>query len=435
MFSKITAATKAIPATLALVLALSACGSKKASTSTDTTTSTTTSNGASSTSGTGSIGVVLYNPAPGNVNAAPTQVMITFSEATLDQSGDSGSVTNLGNYALNCANTSYAASAATYDNAGTVTVTFPSISLASGTQCKLLVSSQIQDLAGNWVSSNQSAIYIIGSGSGSTYLSISAFNPASETVAVLPTMVDIYFNEQNLDVTGGAYSALNTSNYTYNCAGNIYAPTSAAVIGNGTVALGLPSVTLVGGETCVLNVSPNVRDAAGHSLSGVTQVVYTQSVAPQVWNENTVVTYTTAYGNTYTGTGFHAAAATGLVMTGIQTRTGSYIDQIGGVWTNGFASSNQILGPNYGGSGGTSNAPLTCPSNMRLIGLYGTYDTQIDSIGIICETQDLTQKLKIGTYGSTGSISFMLTCPSGQFATDFAGVAGGYVQQVQLGCR
>jgi hypothetical protein len=407
-------------------------------------TSTAASSSASSTAGI--LNITQFNPANGStLSALPSTIVAEFSESNLDTGSDSGSVNNTTNYMLQCGSSESYALSVTYDGSGDATLTFPTETIANGTECIFTVSTTIQDTNGNPLQGSNAATFTINStstGSGtSSSLSVSSFSPATGTVSSLPAEVAITFNETNLDTTGGANSELNVSNYTLTCNSTNYSVLNVSQTSSSTILVDLPTESLSSGATCTLSLSPNLNDNEGNELGtapGVTYTLVTNSSSNTTWNEASSPSFTSTVGNNSIGSYFLDTTGSnfGIALAGLNIHAGAYIDQITGIWTQAFNSSSSITyGPSHGGNGGSALGNMTCPSGMQMTGLYGTYDNQIDSIGIVCSTVDGSETYQAGAIGGSGGQTFQISCPSGTFATDLEGTISSYVQTLSLGCR
>jgi hypothetical protein len=89
-------------------------------------------------------------------------------------------------------------------------------------------------------------------------------------------------------------------------------------------------------------------------------------------------------------------------------------------------------------SGGGYPSSIVCPANSVAVGIQGTMDAYINSIGLLCRTLNAD-----GTLGATSStavagsqwgVSFSRQCPDGMAVVGFPGHYGWYVDSLGLHC-
>ncbi|MFL5353935.1 MAG: hypothetical protein ACJ8AN_14915, partial [Archangium sp.] len=94
--------------------------------------------------------------------------------------------------------------------------------------------------------------------------------------------------------------------------------------------------------------------------------------------------------------------------------------------------------PARGDSGGGYPSSVACPANSVAVGIQGTMDAYINSIGLLCRTLNAD-----GTLGATSStavagsqwgVSFSRQCPNGMAVVGFPGHYGWFVDSLGLHC-
>jgi hypothetical protein len=278
---------------------------------------------------------------------------------------------------------------------------------------------------------------LVAASSSGTANMIQSYSPAGGTYTTVPTQVVITLETTSIDPN----TAGSDSSYSIACGGNPLSPQSVSVSGQ-TITVNLPSITgLVNGTTCTFTVNSNVMDQSGNFLSGTHTVTYTLSSSGTVlsgngngvWNEQGSPSDTSSIGSDQ-GTPFSDQGSTGVVMTGIMVdSSGSYVDGIQGLWSNGFSDTNTAAGPLEGMSGNMTT--LSCPSGMRMTGIVGNSGSFVDSIAIVCMNEAQSQSYTSSSFGGSGGSSYSLSCPSGMFATDLNGVSDSYLNELSLGCQ
>jgi hypothetical protein len=416
------------------ILLLQGCGGNDSSTT------------SASISSSNPLSVSQFSPPGGIVDSVPSAVVIAFSETSLDQSQDQGSVLNAMNYQVQCASgiVSNAVGVSFNSVAGTATVYLPQLANGAGDSCQLIVASSISDVAGNALGSTPTATFQIAS-YGNNGFYVESFSPGSSTVTTMPINVQIQFNESSLDLSGDANSELTAANYTMTCPNGSFNPTSVYSNGSGQVTLNMPYYTPAPNSNCVLSVASNLVDSSGNLVNIASSVNYTIAGA-NAWNPQPSVSSTSNIqgANPVAGSFFGQNGGGNLALAGFTVNaTYSYVTQLGGLWQNAFDPSASLLSghvyPNNNGSG-FGQQQITCPNGMQLNGVFGTYDSQIDSLGITCQSADLTQNFASAPVGGSGTSSFQINCNSGQFATDYySSYASGFnysaIDSIQLGCQ
>lgn len=395
----------------------------------------TSSAGSTSTGG----AVSQFAPAGGAVSTIPSAVFVSFSETNLDVTGGPNSVLNASNYSLACTiggvklPTGVSFSSAT----AVATVYLPSVA-GAGNSCTLSVSGHIEDTNGNLLGAT-SVSYSVPAATG---LSVSQFFPAPGSYSSIPAQFQVRYSSTNLDLSGGANSVVNPANYSLLCGSASYSATSAFYAGSGAVNIAMPSVNQNAGTSCVLSVSANVSDALSHSLGGTASAVYQVSAYGNFWNPSYNGSSTGYAGinplGTYFGdTGFNSSyPAYSYLLEGLVVSANTAITQVTGQWLTSFNLTGSPASGGAHGAGGGTQSTLLCPAGLRVTGLVGSYDnSQIDSIAILCQSQDQTQTYASASVGGAGAGTYRITCPAGQFATDLMGYAGSAVGELQLGCH
>lgn len=270
---------------------------------------------------------------------------------------------------------------------------------------------------------------------GSATLSITSIYPADSYVATVPTSVTVNFSGANIYQP----SISSVTSFTITCGGNppiaaqsiSYLPGVASVSANFAAITGLPN-----GTVCTFQISAAVRDGAGNLVTGnhsASYTVHAVSTSGGVWIPAVVATYTSPVGSS-SGQGFSGVGGNEMILQGLLVNGTQYADGIVGVWASRFSANTLVYGQSHGASAG-GYTQLSCPVGYRITGIFGKAGSYIDSIGIICKTEDYTQSYRTSAAGGGGGTAYELSCPGGQFATDLQGRAGSYLNQLSLGCR
>ncbi len=272
--------------------------------------------------------------------------------------------------------------------------------------------------------------------SAGTAVSIASIYPADSFQASVPTSVTVNFSSANLDQRLLA----SISSYTMTCGGanSLAAQNVTAVAGVSSVNITFAAVSgVANGTVCTFQISNNLKDGLGNFVTGGHTAAYTINSAAASgtggWTASLYATPTGTAGST-SGTGFSGVGADGMILQGLLVNGSQYVDGIVGVWATRFASSTLSYGLPHGASAG-GYSQLSCPSQYRITGIYGKSGSGIDSIGIICKTENQAQTYRSATFGGSAGTSYELSCPAGQFATELNGRAGTYLNQLSLGCR
>lgn len=100
----------------------------------------------------------------------------------------------------------------------------------------------------------------------------------------------------------------------------------------------------------------------------------------------------------------------------------------------------QALATKVGGSGGTVSNVM-CNANEVMVGVYGTYKSWMDNLGVRCVQVGIDGSW-IGSPrngpsrgGSGGDRSISIQCPSGRAVTGITGAAGSYIHRIGLQCK
>lgn len=273
--------------------------------------------------------------------------------------------------------------------------------------------------------------------SAGSAVALNSFSPATGVYNAIPTTVTLSFSSSVLDPS----TASAASSYSIICGGNATAASSVAFVsGLSTVTVTLPPIIgLTEGTVCTFTVSSSLLDGYGNYVTGTHSVNYQYSSSGSTvgssssWVESSTVSYTSTIGNPVANY-FQGVGASGVAMSGINVNGSTYVDGISGLWSNGFTSTTNTAGPIQGNSTESFTA-LSCPSGYRMTGITGRSGAYIDSIAIICKTQDQSQTWTSSTFGGAGGTSYTLSCPSGKFVTDLDGTSGAYLDALYLGCR
>jgi hypothetical protein len=272
--------------------------------------------------------------------------------------------------------------------------------------------------------------------SAGTPVAITGFYPAAGYVASSPTAITVNFSTANL-----AQAALEAiTSYTLQCGTNnpVAAQAVAFVPGMSSLSVSFAAIPgLANGSVCAFQVSNNLKDGSGNFITGTHSAAYTinSSAAGGAggWTAALTATPTGTVG-IVAGTGFSGVGADGMILQGILVNGGNYVDGIMGVWAARFSATSLHYGQAHGMSAG-GYSQISCPAGFRITGIHGKGGNYIDSIGIICKTEDYSQTYRSGTFGGAGGVSYELSCPAGRFATDLNGRASNYLHQLHLGCR
>lgn len=266
---------------------------------------------------------------------------------------------------------------------------------------------------------------------GAVPVAITSIFPGSGVVASLPASVTVNFSAASLDQA----SLAAVTNFTVSCGGNPIAAQSVSYVpGVASVTANFSAMNLAGGTTCAFQVSAALRDGAGNIITGNRTATYTiQSQNPAGWVPAAIPTLIGPVGSTQSQS-FSGLGINGMILQGLLLNGGQYVDGVVGIWANLFSSNAVTYGQAHGaGAGGYTQ--MSCPAGYRVTGIYGKAGVYIDSIGIICKTEDYSQTYYSALFGGAGGIAYELECPAGQFATDLNGHAGSYLDQLSLGCR
>jgi|GEM_PF-7071969 len=289
-------------------------------------------------------------------------------------------------------------------------------------------------LAGKSSAANSASTFSSPLSSGSA-VAISSIYPADGYVATAPTNISVNFSSANLNVA----QLSSITGYSLSCGGNSVAAQSVTAI------QGVPSVNvtfaantgLANGTVCNFQVSNNLKDALGNFVTGNHVATYTINASAASgtggWTASLTSTPTGSVGSSSSGSSFSGVGADGMILQGLLVNGTQFVDGIVGVWATRFASATLSYGQPHGANG--SYAQMSCPSRYRITGVHGKAGANIDSIGIICKTEDQSQTYRSATFGGSGGTNYELNCPAGQFATDLNGRAGGFLNQLSLGCR
>lgn len=267
-----------------------------------------------------------------------------------------------------------------------------------------------------------------------TAVAISSIYPADGYVTEAPTSITVNFSSANLSVA----QLSSITGYSLNCGGSSVAAQSVTAI------QGVPSVnvtfaantSLTNGTVCNFQVSNNLKDNLGNFVTGNHAATYTINSSAASgsggWTASLNTTPTGTAGS-MAGSSFSGVGADGMILQGLLVNGSQYVDGIVGVWASRFSATTLSYGLPHGATG--SYTQLSCPSGYRITGIHGKAGASIDSVGIICKTENQAQTYRSSTFGGNGGSNFELNCPSGQFATDLNGRAGSYLNQLSLGCR
>jgi hypothetical protein len=151
------------------------------------------------------------------------------------------------------------------------------------------------------------------------------------------------------------------------------------------------------------------------------------------WVEAATAINTSTIGNPVAGA-FQGHGADGSAMSGIKVNGTTYVDGMSGLWSSGFAFTSNTAGPIQGNST-EAFTTLSCPSGFRMTGVTGRSGAYIDSIAIVCQTEDQSQTYTSPAFGGPGGSAYTLSCPTGKFVTDLGGTSGAYLDALNLGCR
>jgi len=123
-------------------------------------------------------------------------------------------------------------------------------------------------------------------------------------------------------------------------------------------------------------------------------------------------------------TGYELRCPSGGLVKGLRGRSGSAVDQIG------LNCASDMSGT-AGGNGGSAFTTM-CNSDEIVVGIHGTAENYIRSIGPVCRGPN---GYRYGALrGGTGPIPFQRICPSTQGVKAFSGRAGMYVDQIKVEC-
>jgi hypothetical protein len=304
----------------------------------------------------------------------------------------------------------------------------------TGSLVTLLALSACGSLTGNKNSTSTSSLTSNATGGA---VSISGFSPTTGVYNSVPSSVTINFSGSVLDQTTGSA----VSSYSLTCGGNAIAASSVNfVAGLSSIAVSLPATSVAEGTVCTFTVSSSLRDGYGNYVTGSHSLNYQYSASGATigsaggnWVEAASPVYTSTIGNSVANS-FQGVGASGSAMSGIMVNGSTYLDGISGLWSAGFTSTSPAAGPIQGNTS-QSFTTLSCPTGYRMTGITGRSGSYIDSIAIICKTQDQSQTYTSASFGGGGGNAYTLSCPSGKFVTDLNGTSGSYLDALYLGCR
>ena len=92
-----------------------------------------------------------------------------------------------------------------------------------------------------------------------------------------------------------------------------------------------------------------------------------------------------------------------------------------------------VVGPSFGGSNDKKPFVVACPSGAPAIGIYGTADHLVRSLGLVCSSDG--QKQTTSLAGDRIGTSFDLRCPSSMSLVGIDGRAGDLVDAVGIACE
>ncbi|HEU5479569.1 MAG TPA: hypothetical protein VFU90_07025, partial [Candidatus Tumulicola sp.] len=95
-----------------------------------------------------------------------------------------------------------------------------------------------------------------------------------------------------------------------------------------------------------------------------------------------------------------------------------------------------ILGPSFGGTTAKQPFVVACASGAPAVGIYGTADHLVRSLGLVCAHGGETQKTStVGERRANGAAGFDLRCPPSTSLVGIEGRAGDLVDAVGIACR
>jgi hypothetical protein len=145
------------------------------------------------------------------------------------------------------------------------------------------------------------------------------------------------------------------------------------------------------------------------------------------------------------GTAYSRGCGSLGVLVGLQTKFGSWIDQITPVCQQ-FSANGTIDDiftlARIGGTGGINIEEARCPAGKVLAGLVVRWGTYTNSVELRCASWTASNKTRGtslsggGTIGTGGGVTTTsLSCPAGQVGKGLKGKAGIYVDSMSLVCN
>ena len=102
-------------------------------------------------------------------------------------------------------------------------------------------------------------------------------------------------------------------------------------------------------------------------------------------------------------------------------RAGAYIDHLAVVYSNDAIGS-------HGGDGGGQTETVGFTPEDRLVAIFGSYGTYLNSISFYTSTGKV-----YGPYGGSGGLQFRVQAPDGYEIVNFFGRSGSYIDSLGVG--
>ena len=323
------------------------------------------------------------------------------------------------------------------------------------------------------------ASQLVSSGGGGTTttqaFTISQVSPPAGTLSSVPNPIEVIFSGTSVDSATGS----NTANYTLTCSNGVFNPSSVSIAANyAMLTFSALSIATVG-TSCSLNISANVKDGSGDSLSGTRTTSYSfqAAVSPtadvtapvgsisspaagdRVYGSVTLGAYAYDTGanqsgvasvefmldgtsiGTSTSAPYDISFNTATFPNGQHTLSINVTDKAGNAATT--IDSRWITIGNYaytttltaGGTGGTAFTD-TAPAENALMGLQVRSGSYIDALQPVYQNSfgsDIVETYGLW-HGGTGGGASSLQCPQGYLVTGLTGTADSYVDSLSIVC-
>lgn len=277
-----------------------------------------------------------------------------------------------------------------------------------------------------------SFVNIYENGTVNSYNSYTSFTVANLAIPACPTTMQDYRGYNGTEITcrcadGGSGSIWGTGTYTDDS--NV----CRAAVHAGVI----PST----GGVMRVAATAGASSYTGTTKNGVTTLSYGSWAGSfTVKGPPAITSWWLDYHGGSGGSSYDLSCNAGSVAIGLDVKSGVHVDRISLKCAP--VNADLSLGSSYtagsaGGSGG-SLSTLSCPSNLALVGIYGTSGQYLDHIGIRCQSLSAFKQARTsvmnGSVGGGGGDFFDNMCPKGFAIKRLTGRAGGYVDGTQPEC-